>query len=58
MIGDSMVKSVKSENLSHENYFANIRTNPGCITEDIADYIKPIIRRKPDHTSPHCHKWS
>ena len=51
-----MVKSVKSENLSHENYFANIRTNPGCITEDIADYIKPIIRRKPDHTSPHCHK--
>ena len=42
-----MVKFVKSENLSDENYIANIRTNPGCTTEDIADYIKPIIRRKP-----------
>ena len=48
LIGDSMVKFVKSENLSDQNYIANIRTNPGCTTEDIADYIKPIIRRKPD----------
>ena len=48
VIRDSMVKFVKSENLSHENYIANIQTNPGCTTEDIADYIKPIIRRKPD----------
>ena len=43
-----MVKFVKSENLSDQNYIANIQTNPGCTTEDIADYIKPIIRRKPD----------
>ena len=43
-----MVKFVKSENLSDENYIANIRTNPGCTTEDISDYIKTIIRRKPD----------
>ena len=43
-----MVKFVKSENLSDENYIANILTNPGCTTEDISDYIKPIIRRKPD----------
>ena len=48
MIGDSMVKSIESEILSDENYIANIRTNPGCTTEYIADYIKPIIRRKPD----------
>ena len=48
LIGDSMVKFVKSENLSDQNYIANIRTNPGCTIEDIADYIKPIIRRKPD----------
>ena len=48
MIGDSMVKSIKSEILSDENYIANIRTNPGCTTEYIPDYIKPIIRRKPD----------
>ena len=25
-----------------------IRTNPGYTTEDMADHIKPIIRRKPD----------
>ena len=43
-----MVKFVKSENLPDENYIANIWTNPGCTTEGIADYIKPIIRRKPD----------
>ena len=43
-----MVKFVKSENLSDENFIANIQTSPGCTTEDIADYIKPIIRRKPD----------
>ena len=53
MIGDSMVKLVKSENLSDENYIANIRANPGCTTEDIADYIKPIIRGKPDITLVH-----
>ena len=53
--GDSIVKFVKFEKLSDENYITNTRTNPGCTTEDIADYIKPIIRRKPDiilvHTS-------
>ena len=43
-----MVKFVKSENLSDENYIANIWKNPGCSTEDIADYIKLIIRVKPD----------
>ena len=48
VIGYSMVKYVKSENLSDENYIANIRTNPGCTTEVIADFIKPVIRRKPD----------
>ena len=42
VIGDSMVKFVKSETLSNENYIANIRTNPGCTTEDIEDYIKLI----------------
>ena len=48
VIGVSMVKFVKYENLSDENYVANIQTNPGCTTEDIADHIKPIIRRKRD----------
>ena len=53
VIRDSMVKFVKSENLSDENYIANIQSNPGCATEDIADYIKPIIRRKPNFILVH-----
>ena len=43
-----MVKFVKSENLSDENCIKSFRTNPSCTTEDMADYIKPISRRKPD----------
>ena len=37
VMGDCMIKFVKSENLSDENYIANIRINPGCTTEDIPD---------------------
>ena len=48
MIGDSLVKFVKSENLSDESYIENIRINPGCTIEDIAFYIRPIIRKKKD----------
>ena len=32
MIGDSMIKFVKSENLSDENYIKNTQKNPGCTT--------------------------
>ena len=39
VIGDSIVKFVKSENLVDENHIANIRTSNGCTTENIADYI-------------------
>ena len=48
-----MVKFVKSEKLSDKNYVANIQTNPDCTTEDIADYIKSIIRRKTDSRLVH-----
>ena len=42
-----MLKFVQSKNLSVESYIENILTNPGCTTENITDYIKPIITRKP-----------
>lgn len=48
VIGHSMVKFVKFENFSEENYDANIQRNRDCTTKDVADYIKTIIRRKPD----------
>ena len=47
VIGNYMLKFVQSKNLSVESYIANILTNPGCTTENITDYIKPIITRKP-----------
>ena len=43
-----MVKFVKLENLLAKNYVVNYRANPGCTTEDIARYIKSIIRRNSD----------
>lgn len=48
VIWHSMVKFVKFENFSEENYVANIQRNLDCTTKDVADYIKTIIRRKPD----------
>ena len=47
VIGNYMLKFVQSKNLSVESYIANILTNPGCTTENITDYIKLIITRKP-----------
>ena len=47
VIGNYTLKFVQSKNLSVESYIANILTNPGCTTENITDYIKPIITRKP-----------
>ena len=54
LIGDSVEIFVKSENLSDENYIANIRTNPGCTTEDIVDYQE----KSRYYTSPHWHERS
>ena len=34
--------------LSKENH-ANIKTNSGAKTQDICDYIKPSIHKKPDY---------
>ena len=58
VIGDSMVKFVKSENLSVENYIANIRSNPDCTIEDIADYKTDYQKKTRYYTSPHWHKRS
>ena len=49
MIRDSIVKFGKSENLSDKKLHGKYpNKNLGCTSEDITDYIKPIIRRKPD----------
>ena len=48
IIGDSMLRYQRLKFLSKNNNFVNVRFRPGATTEDIADFIKPVIRRKPN----------
>ena len=45
-IGDSMIKYLRRENLSSKNYEVKIAAHPGSTTEDLIDYVKPIVRKK------------
>ena len=42
----SMIKYLKRDNLSLQG--KEIVTHPGTTTNDMLDYIKQIVRRKPD----------
>lgn len=44
--GGSMIKYLKRNNLSLQG--KEIVTHPGNTTSDMLDYIKQIVRRKPD----------
>ena len=46
--GDSMIKYLRRDNLPSNNNDVKVDENPGSTTLDILDYIKPIVRRKPD----------
>ena len=46
VIGDSMIKYLRRENLSSKNYEVKIAAHPGSTTEDLIDYVKPILRKK------------
>ena len=48
MVGDSMTKFVRCEELSSKQNNVKVLTHPGAATVDMVDYIKPIVRRKPD----------
>ena len=39
--------------MSTTEHSVTIMKHPGCSTEDMADYIKPIVRKKPDTTLLH-----
>ena len=47
IVGDSIVKHLTGPGIWKKNNI-KIKTNPGATTEDIIDYIKPSIRKKPD----------
>ena len=48
LVGDSMTKFVRREELSSKQNNVKVLTHPGSTTADMVDYIKPIVRRKPD----------
>ena len=47
IVGDSIVKHLTGPGISKKNNI-KIKKTLGATTEDIIDYIKPSIRKKPD----------
>ena len=45
---NSMIKYLRRENLSSRNNEYKIPAHPGSTTKNIFDYIKPVVRKKPD----------
>ena len=52
IVGYSVVKYLTGPKISKKNYI-KIKANPDVITEDIFDYIKPSILKKPDFLLVH-----
>ena len=52
IVGDSIVKYLTVSEISEKNYI-KIKANPDVTTEDIFDYIKPSILKKPDFLLVH-----
>ena len=48
VISNSMVKYLKPSDLASRENFVKVSTQSGAITEDILDYIKPVVRKKLD----------
>ena len=59
IVGDSIVRHVPSCSLNQslKEYFSIVKSFPGATTQDMKDYIKPAIARKPGmvilHTGTH-----
>ena len=54
IIGNSMLHYQRPKFLSKNNNFVNVRFHPGTTTEDIVDFIKPVIRKKSDAAIIHA----
>ena len=48
VIGDSIVTYLRSGELSSSDKSISIMKHPGCSSEDMVDYVKPVARKKPD----------
>ena len=54
IIGDSMLRYQRPKLFTKNNNFVNVILHPGTRTEDIVDFIKPVIRKKPDAVIIHA----
>ena len=52
-IGDSVVSGLKQELLSNKKHQVKVRCCRGTTVEDMFDYVKPILKRKPDYVVLH-----
>ena len=48
VIGDSIVKYLRSGELSSSNKSISIMKHPGCSSENMVDYVKRIAKKKPE----------
>jgi len=46
--GDSILKHLNGRIMSGLNSKVQVSSFPGCTTNDMADHIRPVVRRKPD----------
>ena len=53
VIGDSIVKYLRSDEFSSYDKSISIMRQPGCSSEDMVDYEKPVARKKPDTLISH-----
>ena len=48
VIDDSIVKHLRSDELSSSDKSISIMRHRGCSLENMVDYVKPVARKKPD----------
>ena len=48
VISDSMVKFLRSDQMSPVNNAVNIMKHPAFTTDGMVDYARPVTRKKPD----------
>ena len=48
VIGDSTVKYLRLDELSSSDKSISIMKHPDWSLEDMVDYVKPVVRKKPD----------
>ena len=54
--GDSIVKYLRSDELSSSDKSISIMKHSGCSSEDMVDYVKHVARKKPDTLIIHVGK--